>query len=52
VAVEAHGLVLGEDKDPAEAAVEAIRESEIDDAVDAAKRHGRLGTVAGERSQA
>ena len=52
VPVEAHRLVLGEDEDLAHAAVEAVREGEVDDAVDAAERHGRLGAVAGERLQA
>ena len=42
VPVEAHRLVLGEDEVLADAAVEAVREGEIDDPVRPAKRHSRL----------
>src|SRR4029079_17193370 len=52
VAVEAHRLVLREEQDAAEFAVEAVRKGEIDDAVEAAEGHGRLGPVAGQRLQA
>ena len=51
VPVEAHRLVLREDQVLANAAVEAIREREVDDAIDAAERHRRLGAVAGQRLQ-
>ena len=51
VPVEAHRLVLREHQDPAHAAVEAVREREVDDPVDAAERHGRLGPVARQRLQ-
>ena len=49
VAVEAAGLVLGQDEDLAQAAVDAVGQGEVDDAVQAAERDGRLGPVAGER---
>jgi hypothetical protein len=48
VAREAHRLVLGEHQDFANAAVEAVRQREVDNPVDAAERHGRLGAIAGE----
>ena len=51
VPVEAHRLVLREDQVLANAAVEAVREREVDDAIDAAERHRRLGAVAGQRLQ-
>ena len=51
VAVEAHRLVLREHENPAQAAVEAVRQREVDDAIDAAKRHRRLGPVARQRPQ-
>ena len=51
VPVEAAGLVLGEDQRLADVAVEAIGEREVDDAIDAAEGHGRLGAVAGQRFQ-
>ena len=51
VPVEAHRLVLREHQNPPQAAVEAVREREIDDAVDAAKRHGRLGPIARQRPE-
>ena len=46
------GLVLGQDEDAAEVAVDAVGEGEVDDAVEAAEGHGRLGAVAGQRLQA
>ena len=52
VAVEAEGLVLGEDEDAAQVAVDAIGQRDVDDAVDAAEGHGGLGAVARERPQA
>ena len=51
VAIQAHRLVLREHENAAQAAVEAIRQREIDDAIDAAKRHGRLGPIARQRPQ-
>ena len=42
-------LVLRQDEDAAEAAVDAVGQGEVDDAVEPAERHGRLGPVAGER---
>src|SRR5207248_10318239 len=42
VAIEAHRLVLGEEQNAAEIAVKTVGEREIDDAVEAAERHGRL----------
>ena len=48
VAVEAAGLVLREQQDPPQAAVETVGEGEVHDPVDAAERHGRLGPVAGQ----
>ena len=51
VPVQAHRLVLREDEILAHAAVEAIRQGEINDAIDAAERDGRLGPVAGQRLQ-
>src|ERR1700761_5155933 len=46
--VEAHGFILCQDENLAEAAVHAVREREIDDPIDAAERHGRLGSIARE----
>ena len=52
VAVESAGLVLGQHEDAAEVAVDAVGQGEVDDAVQAAERHGRLGPVARQRLQA
>jgi len=52
VAIEAEGLVLGEDEDAAEVAINAVREGDVDDAVDAAEGDGGFGAVAGERPEA
>src|SRR4051812_35274497 len=49
MAIEAAGLVLGEDQDLAQAAVEAVGQGEIDDAIEAAEGDGGLGAVTGER---
>jgi hypothetical protein len=49
VAVEAAGLVLREQEQLPQPAVEAVGEGEVDDPVGAAERHRRLGPVAGER---
>ena len=51
MAVERERLVLGEDVDAAQAGVDAVGESDVDDAVMAAKGHGGFGTVAGERKE-
>jgi len=48
VAIEAEGFVLGEDKNAAKRGIDAIRESDIDDAVKSAEGDGRLGAVSGE----
>ncbi len=47
--VEAGGLVLRQHQHAAQATVDAVREGEIDDAVDSPERHGRLRTVSRER---
>ena len=52
VPVEAERLVLRENEDAAQVAIEAIGKREIDDAIDAAERNGRLGAVARERPKA
>ena len=49
VAVEAAALVLREQQQPLEAAVETVGEREVDDPVTASEWHGRLGAVAGQR---
>ena len=51
VPVEAHRLVLREDQHLADAAVQAVREREVDDPVEPAEGHGRLGPVARQRLQ-
>jgi len=51
VAIEAEGLVLSEDKNTAERRIDAIRESDIDDAIQSAKGDSGLGTVSGERPE-
>ncbi len=48
VAVEGERLVLGEDVDVAEVGVDAVGESDVDDAVLAGEGYGRLGAIAGE----
>src|SRR5467141_2384415 len=52
VAVQAEGLVLGEDENAAEIRIDAVREGDVDDAIESAKRHGRLGAIASERPEA
>ena len=49
VAVEAACLVLREQQELPQSAVEAVGEDEVDDPVGAAERHRGLGTIAGER---
>ena len=51
VAVEAKRLVLRENEDAAQVAVEAVGERDVDDAVDAAEGNGGLGAVARERPE-
>ena len=51
VAVEAVALVLRQDGDPQEAAVDEVREREVDQPVVAAERNGRLGAVGRERPE-
>ena len=51
VAVQAERLVLREDEDAAQVAVDAIGERDVDDAVDAAKGNGGFGAVARQRPQ-
>ena len=48
VTVEAVTLVLGEDDDAPETAVDQVGQDEVDDPVAAAERHGRLGPVIGQ----
>ena len=48
VAIERERLVLGEDVDVAQVGVDAVGEGDVDDAVLAGERNGRLGAVAGE----
>src|ERR1019366_1150778 len=49
VTVEAQRLVLREDEDAAEVAVQTVRKGEVDDPVDTAERHCGFGAVARER---
>ena len=51
VARQAAGLVLRQHEDAAKIAVDAIGEREIDDAIESAERHGRLGAIAGQGFQ-
>ena len=52
VPIEAERFVLREDEDAAQIAVQAVRERDVDDPIDAAKRHGGFGAVASERPEA
>jgi hypothetical protein len=52
VPVEAVALVLRQHDDLAVAAVDEVGQHEVDEPVDAAERHRRLGPVRGERHQA
>src|SRR5205807_1585349 len=49
VAIETAGLVLREDEDLAEMAVDAVREGEVNDTIEPAEGDGRLGPVACQR---
>ena len=48
---QAAGLVLRQDENAAEIAVDAVGQGEVDDAIQTAERHGRLGAIAGQRLQ-
>ena len=52
MAIEAEGFVLRENEHTAQVAVEAVREGDVDDAVNGAKGHGGLGAIARQRPQA
>ncbi len=52
VAIEAESFVLGENEDAAQIAIQAIGESDVNDAVDAAEGNGGFGAIAGERPKA
>ena len=49
VAIEAAGLVLRQDVDAAQVAVDAVGEGKVDDAIESAEGHGGLGPVARQR---
>ena len=51
VPVERKGFVLRQNENAAEIAVDAVGKRDVDNAVDAAEGHGRLGAVARERPQ-
>src|SRR5260221_13990855 len=50
--IQRESLVLREDIDATQAGVDAVGKRDVDDAVDAAESHCRLGAVAGERIEA
>jgi hypothetical protein len=52
VAVQAKGFVLGEDVDATEIRIDAIGESDVNDAVKGSKRNGGLGAVSGKGPKA
>src|SRR5712691_1300556 len=52
VAVQAEGLVLSKNEDAAEIRINAVRERDVDDAVERAERNGGLGAIASKRPQA
>ena len=52
VLVQADGLELREDEDPVDAAVDAVGDRDVDEAIFAGERHGGLGAVVGERLEA
>src|SRR6266851_3648472 len=52
VAVKAESLVLGEDENAAEIRIDAVREGDVDDAIECAERNSGLGAVASERPEA
>src|SRR5215471_4665079 len=51
VTQQAVRLVLGQHTDPPDARIEAVRQSEVDDAKLTAKEHGRLGAPVGQLLQ-
>jgi len=51
VAVQAEGFVLSEYENAAEIRIDAIGERDVDDAIESAKRNGRLGAVASQGPQ-
>src|SRR5579862_7048115 len=51
MAQQAVRLVLGQDGDPADVRIEAVRQREIDDAELAAEEHGGLGAAVGQLMQ-
>ena len=51
VTIEAERFVLSEYKNATQIGVDAIGKGDVDDAVQAAKRHGRLGAIARQRPQ-
>jgi len=52
MAAKAESFVLGEDENAAEIGVDAVGESDVNDAVSGAERNGGLGAIAGEGPQA
>jgi len=46
VTIEAKRFVLGKNKNAAEIAIDAVRESDIDDAIGSAERHRGFGAIA------
>src|SRR5229473_1873381 len=52
VAVKAESLVLGEDENAAEIRIDAVREGDVDDAIESAERNSGFGAVASERPEA
>jgi len=51
VTVQTEGLVLGENKNATKIRIDAVRERDVDDAVESAERNGGLGAIAGERPE-
>jgi len=43
---------LSEDEDAAEIRIDAVREGDVDDAIECAERNSRLGAIASERPEA
>src|SRR5215472_15553924 len=50
--VQGSRVKLGQEENPHDAGVDAVRDRDIDEAVFAAKRHGGLSAVFGQRKQA
>src|SRR6516164_5115264 len=51
MAVEGERLVLGDHENAAQVGVHAVGKGDVDNAIDAAERHGRLGTITREREK-